>query len=156
MTLGLGRYRLCQHNVWHTLSSRAEFHLFYKRSKHCQNNLHFQLKLSFIDHAANIFGPRSVSQAKSILFSGFFHIHGTWVPQKILNAYAKLDQLPKLASACVVTCLRFHSCQKMNYRLLRFLSTFLRLLQCLFAIYTRGTISAFFVKMSIIYKNKHN
>ena len=156
MTLGLGRYRLCQHNVWHTLSSRVEFHLFSKRSKHCQNNLHFQLKLSFIDHAANIFGPRSVSQAKSILFSGFCHIHGTWVPQKILNAYAKLDQLPKLASACVVTCLRFHSCQKMNYTLLKFLSTFLRLLQCLFAIYTRGTISAFFVKMSIIYKNKHN
>ena len=93
MTLGLGRYRLYQHNVWHTLSSRAEFHLFSKRSKHCQNNLHFQLKLSFIDHAANIFGPRSVSQAKSILFSDFCHIHGTWVPQKILNAYAKLDQV---------------------------------------------------------------
>ena len=34
--------------------------------------------------------------------------------------------------------------------------TCLRLLQCLFAIYSRSTISAFFVKMSIIYKNWHN
>ena len=47
---------------------------------------------------------------KSIFFSAFCHIHGTWVSKKLnediisttLNACAKLGQVPKMAPACVV------------------------------------------------------
>ena len=106
--------------------------LFPGKSTVSQNNLHFWLKLSFIDHAANIFGSRSVSQAllskKINFFLWFCDIHGTYVPQKvtedfstILNACAKLGQLPKMASACVVNRLTLQSFQKMNYILLKFL-----------------------------------
>ena len=44
-------------------------------------------KLSFIEHATNVFGPRSVLQAnlsnEIISLSAYCHIHGTWVQQEV-------------------------------------------------------------------------
>ena len=61
-------------------------------------------ELSFIDHATNCYGPRSVLQAnlsnKINILSAYWHIHGTWTKTLFhrLNACALLARLPKMAS----------------------------------------------------------
>ena len=67
------------------------FHLFFGKKSTASINwtfcYNFEVqKLSFIEHATNVFGPRSVLQAnlsnEIISLSAYFHFHGTCVHRK--------------------------------------------------------------------------
>ena len=88
-------------------------------------------KLSFIEHATNVFGPRSVLQAnlrnEIISLFAYCHIHGTWVQQEVTQHSLHKTQRRDITSSVtwgglrvlVVYCLSFCTCQTMNEGLLR-------------------------------------
>ena len=83
-------------------------------------------KLSFIEHATSVFGPRAVLQAnlsnEFIYLSVYCHIHGTWVQQEVTQDSLHKTQRIDITSSVtwgdvrvlVDYWLSFHTCQRMN------------------------------------------
>ena len=84
------------------------FHLFFEKKSTasiiCTFWYNFAVqKLSFIEHATNVFGPRSVLQAnlsnEIIYLSVYCHIHGTWVQQEVTQDSLHKTQLMDITSS---------------------------------------------------------
>ena len=123
-----------KHNFGTISHYEYNFHLFFSKKKKntasiictfCYN-FSIQTELSFIEHATNVFDPRSVLRAnlsnEIISLSAYCHIHGTWVQQEVTQHSLHKTQRMDITSSVtwgglrvlVVYCLSFYTCQTMN------------------------------------------
>ena len=128
----VGFYRLDYYNFGTISHYEYNFHHFFEKKNTASiictfcYNFAVQTELSFIEHATNILGPRSVLQAnlsnEIIYLSVYCPIHKTWVQQEVTRDSPHKTQRADITSSftwggvrvLVDYCLSIYTCQTMN------------------------------------------